>query len=94
LPSERQGDGVEQRDCPNTAVKGSGVAKVVEGGVQGPPALEQLLDDYLAACRAKGLSPKTVKLAYGYPLRGVFLPWCARTGIAQPSQLTTRLLGQ
>jgi hypothetical protein len=29
-----------------------------------------LVDDYLASCRAKDLSPKTIKLAYGYPLKG------------------------
>ena len=68
------------------------MAEAVTPEVGGSSTLEQLLDDYLAACRAKGLSPKTVKLAYGYPLRGVFLPWCARTGIGQPSDLTTRLL--
>ncbi len=59
---------------------------------QGPPAIVGLVEDYLAACRAKGLSPKTIKLAYGYPLRGVFLPWCAREGVTTPADLTTRLL--
>jgi integrase len=68
-----------------------------EGGHAGPggPGVEpigRLVEDYLAACRAKGLSPKTVKLAYRYPLRGVFLPWCAEEGITEPRQLTTRLL--
>jgi integrase len=58
----------------------------------GPPAVAALVEDYLAACRAKGLSPKTVKLAYGYPLRGVFLPWCSRSGVHTPADLTTRLL--
>ncbi len=60
--------------------------------VLGPPAIEGLVDDYLAACRAKGLSPKTIKLAYGYPLKGVFVPWCVKAGIVSPSDLTTRLL--
>src|SRR5215472_2361994 len=59
---------------------------------QAPPAIERLVDDYLAACRARGLSPKTIKLAYGYPLKGVFAPWCVETGIVSPSDLTTRLL--
>ncbi len=57
-----------------------------------PPSMEGLVDDYLAACRARGLSPKTIRLAYGYPLKGVFVPWCGRTGILAPSNLTTRLL--
>jgi integrase/recombinase XerD len=64
----------------------------VASEIKGPTNIEALLEDYLAACRAKGLSPKTVKLAYGYPLRGVFLPWCAREGISSPGELTTRLL--
>lgn len=46
-----------------------------------PTSLERLVDDYLMACRAKGLSPNTVDNAYGYPLRGVLLPWCARRNI-------------
>lgn len=57
-----------------------------------PSSLDGAVEDYLAACRAKGLSPTTVKMAYGYPLRGVFLPWCGRQGIGQVGQLSTRLL--
>src|SRR5215471_17251994 len=60
--------------------------------VQGSPEIERLVEDYLAACRARGLSPKTIKFAYGYPLKGVFVPWCGRVGIAAPSELTTRLI--
>lgn len=60
--------------------------------VRGQTALEGLVDDYLASCRARGLSPKTIKLAYGYPLKGVFVPWCGRVGVSAPSQLSTRLL--
>src|SRR5689334_7092892 len=60
--------------------------------VQGQHAIEGLVDDYLAACRARGLSPKTIKFAYGYPLRGVFVPWCVDLGIVSPADLTTQLL--
>jgi integrase/recombinase XerD len=60
--------------------------------IQGSPRIERLVDDYLASCRAKGLSPKTIKLAYGYPLKGVFVPWCGRVGVDALSDLTTRLL--
>ncbi len=56
------------------------------------PAIERLVDDYLAACRRKGLSPKTIKFSYGFPLRGVFLPWCAREDITAPTQLTQPML--
>lgn len=57
-----------------------------------PPAIARLVEDYLVSCRARGLSPKTVKFAYGYPLRGTFLPWCARAGVAATADLNTRLL--
>jgi hypothetical protein len=33
-----------------------------------------------------------VENAYRYPLRHVFLPWCAREAIEQPSQLTRRAM--
>jgi len=54
------------------------------------PAIERLVDDYLAHCQAIGLSSKTVKFSYGYPLRQVFLPWCAEQGIAEVGALTSR----
>ncbi len=59
-----------------------------------PPAaaIERLVEDYLDACAARGLSPKTIRFAYGYPLRQVFLPWCMREGITEPSQLTKPVL--
>ncbi len=50
------------------------------------------MEDYLASCRAIGLSSKPVKDSYGYLLRDVFLPWYAREGITEPSQLTSRIL--
>lgn len=60
--------------------------------VQGPAVIGGLVDDYLAACRAKGLSPKPIKFAFGYPLKGVFVPWCGRIGVVAPSELSTRLV--
>jgi integrase/recombinase XerD len=64
--------------------------------VVNPPAdispLHQLVDDYLASCRARGLSPRTVDGAYGYPLRHVFLPFCADEGITEPAAITARVL--
>jgi hypothetical protein len=62
--------------------------------VEGPRSteIEQLAEDYLSHCRAAGLSPKTIRHAYGYPLRAVFLPWCVEQGIERPSDLTTRRL--
>lgn len=57
-----------------------------------PSALEKLVDDYLASCRASGLSPKTIKFSYGYPLRSVLLPWSAQQGIVDVTELTNRRL--
>lgn len=57
-----------------------------------PARMESLVEDYLAHCRAAGLSPKTIRHAYGYPLRAVFLPWCAAHEVTEPSQLTSRTL--
>jgi len=56
------------------------------------PAIASLVDEYLTSCRARGLSPKTVNEGYGYPLRSVFLPFCAAQRINEPSQLTPKLL--
>jgi hypothetical protein len=54
--------------------------------------LETLVEDYLAHCRARGLSPRTIRDNYGYALKGVFLHWAAGQGITEPSQITNRLL--
>jgi len=55
-------------------------------------ALDRLVDDYLASCRARGLSSKTVKFVYGYALKSVFLPFCRREGVKQPDQVTRKVL--
>jgi integrase/recombinase XerD len=57
-------------------------------------SLQRLVNDYLADCRARGLSPKTLKDAYGYPLQQVFLPWCERRGLTEPRELDHRTLNQ
>jgi integrase/recombinase XerD len=58
-----------------------------------PSALATLAADFLADCRARGLSVRTVQ-AYDYPITHIFLPWCAAEGIAEPSQLTPALAGR
>jgi integrase len=55
-------------------------------------ALETLADDYLASCRARGLSKSTIEKNYGYALHSVFLPWAAREGLTDPDQLDQRRL--
>jgi integrase len=57
-------------------------------------SLSRLVDDYLADCRARGLSSKTIKLAYGYPLQHVLLPWCQARDINEPAQLDNRVLNR
>ena len=59
-----------------------------------PPGtpLAALMDDYLASCRARGLSPKTIRDNYGYALKHVFLPWANEAGITEPAQVTNRVL--
>jgi integrase/recombinase XerD len=57
-------------------------------------SLRGLIEDYLADARARGLSPKTLKDAYGYPLLHVFLPWCERQGLAEAGQLDDRAMNR
>jgi integrase/recombinase XerD len=58
----------------------------------GRNALETLVDDYLASCRARGIARRTVENNYGYSLRDVFLPWAARQGVTEIDQLDQWLL--
>lgn len=51
--------------------------------------LSRLASDYLANCRARGLSPKT-DVAYRAALKTVLLPWCAEEGIERVEQLDGR----
>lgn len=52
--------------------------------------LTALVDDYLMECRARGLARATIIQSYGYPLRNVFLPWCAANGLTSLSHITPR----
>lgn len=55
--------------------------------------LAQLVEDYLATVRARGLSPKTIE-DYQRILRRVLLPFCAeqRPPVEEPAHLTRRVL--
>lgn len=57
-------------------------------------SLQRLVEDYLADCRARGLSPKTLRDAYGYPLQQVFLPWCTEQGLIEAGHLSSRTLNR
>jgi integrase/recombinase XerD len=54
--------------------------------------LPTLIDDYLAHCRARGLSPNTVNQAYKYPLKGVLVPFFEREKMADVSAIDARAL--
>jgi integrase/recombinase XerD len=64
--------------------------RVIDGTA--PSALERLIDDYLAHCRARGLSQRTLTNSYGYSLHEVFLPWCVSESVRSVSELNGRLL--
>jgi integrase len=48
--------------------------------------LERLVDDFLASCRARGLSRGSLN-AYEFPLRKVFLPWARGAGVGSLAEL-------
>lgn len=67
------------------------MGKPAKRPAQGPP-ISVLVEDYLAAARARGLSPATLNNSYGYPLRQIFLPWCQRQGISSLAEMSDRTL--
>ena len=60
--------------------------------VSGPDktALDQLIEDYLTSCRARGLAHKTVAMVYSPVLTRKFAPWARQKGIKRIEQLTQR----
>lgn len=50
------------------------------------------IEDYLLACRSRGVRPSTIKHSYGYSLRSVLLPWCQREGITSVAGIDARTL--
>ena len=44
-----------------------------------------VMDDHLAWCEARALSPNTLQDSYGYPLRKVPPPFCERNAITGPA---------
>ncbi len=59
-----------------------------------PSPLVRLVDDYLSDCKARGLSPKSIRYGIGWPLREIFLPWCADNFITEVEQLDGRTLNR
>ncbi|MGH7667034.1 MAG: tyrosine-type recombinase/integrase [Candidatus Dormibacteria bacterium] len=60
--------------------------------VEAPSPLARSVEEYLTSCKARGLSPKTVNVAYGWPLRSLFLPWANQEGLHAPADITPRAL--
>lgn len=56
--------------------------------------LAALIEDYLLDCQARGLSPKTMKDNYRWPLERVLLPFTERAAISEPAQLDQRALNR
>lgn len=54
--------------------------------------LARAIEEYLVACRARGVKKSTIENQYGYPLRGVLLPWCLDHGITRPDDVDQRTL--
>jgi integrase/recombinase XerD len=71
---------------------GSSVAKLTVVKPAEPTAIARLIDDYLAHCRASGHSMKTIKDAYGRPLRNILLPFLAEQKITDPGRLNSRVM--
>ncbi len=64
--------------------------KVSTASTSAASNLAALVDDYLMACRARGLARSTIEGSYGYPLRSVFLPWCEANDLSEVAQLGPR----
>src|SRR5262245_30766180 len=54
--------------------------------------LARAIEEYLVACRGRGVKRTTIENQYGYPLRHVLPPWCLEHGITQPEHLEQRTL--
>jgi integrase len=50
------------------------------------------IEDYLIACRTRGVRPSTIKHAYGYSLRAVLVPWCRGEKITSVADIDQRTL--
>jgi len=53
--------------------------------------INQIINDFLASVRGRGLSPKTLR-EYRFPLNDVLLPYCRVRAITELEQLTRRAL--
>ncbi len=54
--------------------------------------MSRAVEDYLTACRSRGVKPSTIRDGYGFPLRNVFVPWCEEEELSSPADLDRRTL--
>ncbi len=62
---------------------------LVDGRASG---MAQAVEDYLTACRSRGVKASTIRDSYGFALRSIFLSWCAREEITTPAAIDRRTL--
>lgn len=63
--------------------------------LQRPEATSDLgraIEEYLVACRVRGVKRMTIENQYGYPLRHVLLPWCLDHRITRAEEVDQRTL--
>jgi integrase len=65
----------------------AGIVEEIAVGAEGE-AVADSVEDYLAECRARGLRSATVRDSYGWPLRRLWLPWCAEHGVTRLGEVT------
>ena len=66
------------------------VGKRYNAATIGTSSLQRLVDEYLADCRARGLSRTTLENACGFPLLRILPPLVRGPRIAEPGQLDVR----
>ncbi len=57
-----------------------------------PDALARSIEDYLVACRSRGVKPSTIRFGYGFPLRSIFVSWASEQGITSPADIDKRTM--
>jgi integrase/recombinase XerD len=69
----------------------SAAAKQLKVVARPSTELAELVDDYVAELRARGLAERSLDMAYG-TLAKSFLPWAAERGVSTAAELDQRLL--
>ena len=73
---------------------GAAIATTKASSSETSSDLARAIEEYLVACRARGVKRATIENQYGYPLRRVLLSWCIDHGFTSPEQVDQRTLDQ